>query len=78
MTRKNIENKMAARIATITNCPVEVCLLTAGKLYLSIVIEGNNTKAVEALRNFFGSNFDNAEYDAELDCTYAGLNLSIA
>lgn len=73
--RKQIESKMAAIISGITGCPVDVIVLTAGKLYLSIEIEGNNTGAVSALREFFGSKFDAAEYDAELGYTYAGVNL---
>ena len=73
--KREIEKKMAKKISQITLCPVDVVLLTAGKLYLSIEIEGNNTAAVENLRNFFGSKFDTAEYDAELDFNYAGLNL---
>ena len=76
MKRAELEKKMADLIAKVTLCPVEVVLLTAGRLFLSIVIEGNNTAAVDNLRNYFGSRFDCAEYDAELDCTYAGLNLS--
>ena len=75
MKRNELESKAAQMIQGITNCPVEVVFLTAGRLYLSIEIEGNNTAAVERLRSFFGEKFDTAEYDAELDYTYAGVNL---
>lgn len=73
--RKEIEKKMSEMIAKITGCPVDVTVLTAGKIYLTVEIEGNNTSAVDKLRAFFGDKFDTAEYDAELDYTYAGLKL---
>lgn len=73
--RKEIENKMSKMIEKITGCKVDVTVLTAGKLYLTVEIEGDNKEAVSKLRSFFGDKFDTAEYDAELDYTYAGLKL---
>lgn len=69
---------MNAKIGTIAGANVDVTVLSGrkqGGIYLTVEIEGNNTKAVEKIKNFFGLKFDGSEYDAELDYTYCGIEL---
>lgn len=69
---------MNAKVGAIAGTNVDVTVLSgrkAGGMYITVEIEGNNTDAVSKLRNFFGKLFDTAEYDAELDYTYCGIDL---
>ena len=74
-TREKLTKKMEAIITGICGEPCEIVLLTNGKLYLSLIFDGNKSAACETLRSFFGDKFDTYEFDAELDATYAGINL---
>lgn len=75
-TKKNaLLSKMENMIAGIAGSPCEVVVLGKGRIYLSIIFDGNKTLACEKLAQFFGAKFDTYEYDEELDATYAGLTL---
>lgn len=67
--------KMQNLISGIAKSPCEVVVLGKGRIYLSIIMEGNQATACERLKQFFGAKFDTYEYDKELDATYAGINL---
>lgn len=73
--RERLTKKMEAIVSGFCGEPCEIVLLTSGKLYLSIVFDGNKSAACEKLRSFFGAKFDTYEFDAETDATYAGVNL---
>lgn len=79
MKTELLKQMMNAKIGAIAGTNVDVTVLSGrkkGGIYLTIEIEGNNTSAVAAIRNFFGSKFDAAEYDTELDYTYCGIELN--
>lgn len=67
--------KMQNIISGIAGLPCEVVILGKGRIYLSIVMEGNQAIACDRLQQFFGAKFDAYEYDEELDATYAGIIL---
>lgn len=73
-----LKQMMNSKIAAIAKTNVDVTVLSGlkkGGIYLTVEIEGNNTNAVENIKNFFGKMFDCSEYDSELNYTYVGLNL---
>jgi len=75
-TKSNaLRSKMESLIAGIAGTSVEIAILGNGKIYLSIVMDGNQATACDRLQKFFGPKFDSWEYDNELDATYAGINL---
>ena len=73
-----LKQMMNAKIGAIAGTTVDVTVLSGrkkGGIYLTVEIEGNNTNAVSAIENFFGSKFDGSEYDEELNYTYCGIEL---
>lgn len=70
-----ITAKMESIISGIAGAPAEIAILGKGRIYLSVVFDGNQTLACEKLARFFGAKFDTYEYDEELDATYAGIAL---
>lgn len=68
-------SKMESIISGIAGSPCEVVVLGKGRVYLSIIFDGNQTLACQKLAQFFGAKFDTYEYDEELDATYAGVTL---
>ena len=69
---------MNAKVGAIAGTTVDVTVLSGrkqGGIYITVEIEGNNTKAVENIKNFFGPKFDGSEYDEELGYTYIGIEL---
>jgi len=70
-----LRSKMENIIAGIAGCPVEVVILSKGRIYLSIIMDGNQSIACDKMQKFFGVKFDSWEYDEELDATYAGVVL---
>lgn len=73
-----LKEMMNAKIALIAGTDVDVTVLAGlkqGGIYLTIEIEGKADAAVDKIKSFFGGKFDAAEYDAELDYTYCGINL---
>lgn len=78
MRTEILKQMMNAKIGAIAGTTVDVTVLSGrkkGGIYLTVEIEGNNTTAVAAIKNFFGPKFDAAEYDNELDYTYCGIEL---
>ena len=67
-------DRMAQMISGVAGIPCEIALVGKGT-YISIVFDGKAQAACEKLEKFFGSKYDRAEYDEELDATYAGINL---
>lgn len=74
-TTNPLLTKMQNIISGIAGSPCEVVILGKGRIYLSIVMEGNQAIACDRLQQFFGAKFDEYEYDEELDATYAGIIL---
>ena len=78
MKTEILKQMMNAKIGAIAGANVDVTVLTGrkqGGIYLTVEIEGNNTNAVAAIKNFFGVKFDGSEYDEELNYTYCGIEL---
>lgn len=78
MKTEFLKKMMNAKIGAIAGTNVDVTVLSGrkqGGIYLTVEIEGNNTKAVSMIQSFFGDKFDGAEYDEELDYTYCGIEL---
>lgn len=67
--------KMENIIASIDGVACEIAILGAGRVYLSVMFDGNQATACQRLQKFFGDKFDTYEYDEELDATYAGIEL---
>lgn len=74
-TSKNLRSRMESIISSICGTPCEIAILGAGRIYLSIVMDGNQAVACDKLQQFFGARFDTYEYDEDLDATYAGVIL---
>lgn len=66
---------MESMISSICGVPCEIAILSHGRLYLSVVMDGNQSVACDKLQQFFGARFDAYEFDEELDATYAGIVL---
>lgn len=78
MKTEFLKKMLNAKIGAIAGTNVDVTVLSGrkqGGIYLTVEIEGNNTKAVSMIKSFFGDKFDGAEYDEELDYTYCGIEL---
>lgn len=78
MAKEILKQMMNTKIGAIAGTNVDVTVLSGrkqGGIYLTIEIKGNNTTAVNNIRNFFAEKFDGAEYDSELDYTYCGIEL---
>lgn len=78
MKKELLKQMMNSKIGAIAQAIVDVTVLSgrkAGGIYLTVEIEGNNTDAVQRIKDFFGAKFDVAEYDAELNYTYCGIEL---
>lgn len=66
---------METIISSICGVPCEIAILGSGRLYLSVVMDGNQSVACDKLQKFFGARFDTYEFDEELDATYVGIVL---
>ena len=78
MKKDFLKQMMNSKIGVIAGTIVDVTVLAGrkvGGIYLAVEIEGNNTAAVSKIQDFFGDKFDGAEYDAELNYTYCGIEL---